>query len=334
MKEFMKRAAALLAAAMMVMAVSTSAFAEPDATARPRSSASSSQSQSTSSKSSSSEDEEESSSSSKSSSTSKDEDEDSSSKSSTSEDEEKSTSTKSTSTKAEEKPAETQPPVVTAAPAAAAPNKSYTTKGGAFLWFLLSIIVNTVISFAIAKRFYRLAKQSNHVQAEIRALRRDIEEKFADSIGGFAEPAIDISNTNDDYSSSEDGIKVNPVSAVDESGAEVEDVYKEWEAQFASRHANRPSAKAQSAPEENYADDDIDELEEKRTRKKYLPQRPASSNRQKKMTVREKLAARRAEEENDEDLDIPGISPNESSGIGAKAKQLLNGIFPMGDDDE
>ena len=341
MKEFIKRAAALLAAAMMVVSVSSSAFAAPDATARPRSSASSSQSSSSSSDKSSSSSDKDSSSSSKSSSSSDDSssssDKDSSSssssdKDSSSSDSDSATSKSGTAKKVEEKQAETQPPVVTQAPAAPTANKSYTTKGGAFLWFLLSVIVNTVISFAIAKRFYKLAKQSNRVQSELRALRHDIEEKFTDSVGGFTEPAVDITNTNDDYSSSPDGIKMAPASSTEGDGSETEDIYKQWEAQFGARHRqSRTAASAQqprrTEPEqpmdydsqEDTAEDYEQQEEPRQSTKKYQPTRTAQ---RRAAAPKRNVRSRNAEDDDESE-----------SGIGAKVKGVMGKLFPMDDDE-
>ena len=201
--------------------------------------------------------------------------------------------------------------------------KNYTTKGGAFLWFLLSVIVNTAISLAISNRFYKLTKRQNHVQSEIRALRRDIEEKFMDNVGGFAESEIDITNANDDYSMEADGIKMTPASTVtvdEEEG----DVYKQWEAQFGARYAA-------------YKEEDGEE----KSVRKYQPERES---------VRERLAARRAqrmatqevEQDIDEEIETEDFEEIEEKGgiseklsvVGNKAKELLGGIFPFDDDEE
>ena len=330
MKELIKRAAALLAAAMMVVSVSSSAFAVLDATARPRSSASSSQSSSSSSdKSSSSSDEDsessdkEGSSSDKESSSSDKESSSSSDKSSSSSDSDSTTSKSGTAKKVEEKEAETQPPVVTQAPAAPAANKSYTTKGGAFLWFLLSVIVNTIISFAVAKRFYKLAKQSNRVQAEIRALRHDIEEKFADSVNGFTEPAVDITNTNDDYSSSPDGIKMTPVSTTDGDGSETEDIYKQWEAQFGARHRqSRAAAEPQQSQPQQSEDYDNGEEDMAEDYEHQEEPRPSTKKYQPTRTVQRKTAAPRR-----------NVKKEADESIGDKMKGIIGKLFPMDDDE-
>lgn len=340
MKEFMKRAAAFFAAVVMVASLSTGALAAPDATQRPRSSANTSQSSSSSDSSSSKSTDDSSSSdndSDSSSSSSRSSSSDSSSSRSSSDDDgdsssdnsSGSTSKSGTAKKVEEQPSQTQPPTVTQAPAASAANKSYTTKGGAFLWFLLSVIVNTAISFAIAKRFYKLAKQSNRVQAEIRALRHDIEEKFADSVDGFAEPAVDITNTNDDYSFSPDGIKMTPASTTDGAAEDTEATYKEWEAQFGARHRQRREAvEAQQPKQADYAEmDDIeeestsyDEEEPRRSPKKYQPSRGIQRTSSAKKSGR-KLSSRNVDED------------EEKGNISGKVKGLVGKLFPMDDDE-
>ena len=86
-------------------------------------------------------------------------------------------------------------------------NTSHLTKGGAAFWFIFTIVLNTAVSFWIGNRFYRLAKKENHVSGEIRALRKDIEEKFVKSVGGFSETEVDITNLNESLAMNEEGIK-------------------------------------------------------------------------------------------------------------------------------
>lgn len=279
MKEMIKRAAALAAAALMVFSLSATTFAEPTSRPRPGSEAAVTETADTES---------------------------------------------SSEEAAEERGKARETAKTTKAPAPAqtteVAGKSYTTKGGAFLWFLLSVIVNTAISFAIANRFYKLTKRQNHVQSELRALRRDLEEKFIDSVGGFAESNVDITNTNDDYSMDADGIKMTPASTVSVDEEEG-DVYKQWEAQFGARYAARN-----------------EEAEEEKSTRVYQPTRESAQG----MSVRERLLARRAQQEQAEEaLETEEEYIEEESGIvqklgnvGNKAKQLLGGIFPFDEDDE
>lgn len=295
MKEFLKKAAAIASVALIVASVSVTSFAEP--TTRPRPGTAASETVSSS---------------------------DSSSNSSKSKSEENEDSSNE-DTKATQKP--TAMPVVTEAPAASAANKSYTTKGGAFLWFLLSVIVNTVISFAIANRFYKLTRRSNQVQSELRALRRDLEDKFSDSVGGFVESNVDITNTNDDYSMGEDGIKMTPSSTVNVED-EPEDIYKQWEEQFGARYAARKQQNEEAVEEV------IEEREERPVRK-YQPVRKSAQG----MSVSERIAARKAqrdaepEEIDDESYEEESFAAK-LSGMGGKAKKILGGIFPFDDEEE
>ncbi len=287
MKEFMKRAAAIAAAALMVFSISATSFAEPTSRPRPGSAAAT-----------------------------------------------ETVDNSNNESRAEsgnnERASATKIPVVTEAPSAPVNNKSYTTKGGSFLWFLLSVIVNAAISFAAANRVYKLTRKSNHVQSELRALRRDLEEKFAGSVGGFVESDVDITNVNDDYSMGEDGIKMTPASTVSVDDDQ-EEVYKQWEAQFGAKYASRKNeatAEDEAAPEEEY--------EEEQPVREYKPQRASAEAAH--AAIRERIAARRAKrnEASDEDEDSEGRSAisERLSGIGNKAKKLLGGIFPFDEEDE
>ena len=111
-----------------------------------------------------------------------------------------SSNSKSSGTEAEKTPAVnvTPPPAVETASPQTVSNKKYTTRGGAFGWFLLSVIVNAALSFAIGNRFYKMSKKDTRIVSEIRALRRDVEEKFEASVGNIAEQDIDITNSNPD----------------------------------------------------------------------------------------------------------------------------------------
>lgn len=71
--------------------------------------------------------------------------------------------------------------------------------GVIFLLLILVIIVNTVISFVIGNRFYKMAKKDSHIQAEIRALRRDIDEKLIKNVKEVKESASTVENSNPSY---------------------------------------------------------------------------------------------------------------------------------------
>lgn len=81
------------------------------------------------------------------------------------------------------------------------------SKGWAVFWFIFTIIINAIISFWIGNRFYKLSKKDNHLSFEIRALRKDIEEKFVNNVGGFSEQEVDIKNLNESLALDDEGLK-------------------------------------------------------------------------------------------------------------------------------
>lgn len=72
--------------------------------------------------------------------------------------------------------------------------------GTVFLMFILGILINAGLSFVIGDRFYKLSKKDSHLQGEIRALRRDINEKFTGGITEIKEKAATVTNSNKNYS--------------------------------------------------------------------------------------------------------------------------------------
>lgn len=167
--------------------------------------------------------------------------------------------------------------------------------GGMILWLIISVIINTVISFWVGNRFYRLAKKDTHLTNEIRALRRDVEEKFLSSVGGFAEPEIDIANSNESYSMSEEGITM-PSRRTPEYSAASEDEFRKWESRMNS------SSRTSEPREHRISRDEFETVR----RKKYQP-------------TREEYV-----EENDR------ISGGDT--VRSKAKDLLGDIFPFKED--
>lgn len=117
-------------------------------------------------------------------------------------------------------------------------SKGSVSIGAMILWLLVSVIINAVISFWIGNRFYRLSKKDTHITAEIRALRRDVEEKFIGSVGGFTEQAMDIDNSNGDYSMNDEGITMTRRQRAEAPQAEEDDMLKKWESRQQTR---RPS---------------------------------------------------------------------------------------------
>lgn len=173
-------------------------------------------------------------------------------------------------------------------------NKKGVSIGAMILWLLISVIINAGVSFWIGNRFYRLSKKDTHLTSEIRALRRDVEEKFLLSVGGFSEQETDIANANEDYSLSDEGITIpRRKYAEDESAAEEDELLRKWEGRQANQRQQRPSSHIQ---ESKY---------EPGVRRKYQP-------------TREEIEA---EEDNDS-----------KSGIKNKAKEILGDIFPFKED--
>lgn len=175
--------------------------------------------------------------------------------------------------------------------------KGSVSVGAMILWLLISVIINAGVSFWIGNRFYRLSKKDTHLTSEVRALRRDVEEKFLQSVGGFAEQEIDISNANEDYSRGGEGISMPRRQRQEEaSGTEEDELLRKWE----SRMNAKQSRSSVSGAERRY---------EPGVRRKYQPTREA--------------------EPIDEDYDE---EEEQKSGIKSKAKGILNDIFPFKED--
>lgn len=172
--------------------------------------------------------------------------------------------------------------------------KGSVSVGTMIIWLILSILINAGISFWIGNRFYRLSKRDTHLTSEIRALRRDVEEKFLMSVGGFAEQETDISNANEDYSRDGEGITMQRRQRQDEvSPAEEDELLRKWEGRMNTRQNPRQTAETRYEPG---------------VRRKYQP------------TREEELID---EDEYEDEL---------KSGIKSKAKGILNDIFPFKED--
>ena len=230
-----------------------------------------------------------------------------------------SSNSKSSGTEAEKTPAVnvTPPPAVETASPQTVSNKKYTTRGGAFGWFLLSVIVNAALSFAIGNRFYKMSKKDTRSVSEIRALRRDVEEKFEASVGNIAEQDIDITNSNPDYSSDADGIKAH--TQTPEESETAEEIFKKWEKQLSAQRAERRAAIRESVKPKS-TEEVVNEEDEHQEHdvKAYKPRRDMSF-----------------EEEDTEDFD-EGDYEDENGGkldsIKSKAKELITDIFPFKDE--
>ena len=190
-------------------------------------------------------------------------------------------------------------------------NKKYASKGSVAFWIIFTILLNAVLSFLIGNRFYKLAKKESHVTAEIRALRRDIEEKFVNNVGGFNEMETDVTNTNDNYSA--DGSVNMPDRKSTDFATESEDVFKKWEDKMTQKRSGfKKEDVAEEEPED--IDDDYEE-EEKPSKRKFKP-------------VREKIVEDEEYDEDDDSID----DDSKFNTAKNKAKSFLNDIFPFKED--
>lgn len=123
--------------------------------------------------------------------------------------------------------------------------KKYLTKWGGFFWFLLSVIVNFVLSCWISNRFYRLAKRNTQGSAEIRALRKDIEEKFASTLVDINEPITEVVNTNESYARTEEGMEMPERKSTVEIKEDEREILGRWD-------MKRTAAKVAEAEEDTY----------------------------------------------------------------------------------
>lgn len=112
---------------------------------------------------------------------------------------------------------------------------------------ILTLIINAVISFFISNRFYKMSKRDGHLQSEIRALRRDIDDKFSSRITELNERSVSVKNNNPSYARADDAItyKEEPSDAVSE-------IAKRWNIQISDEsetavRKNNPERGADSA---------------------------------------------------------------------------------------
>lgn len=199
-------------------------------------------------------------------------------------------------------------------------NKKYLSKGWAVFWFIFTIIINAILSFWIGNRFYKLSKKDNYLSFEIRALRKDIEEKFANSVGGFAEQEVDIKNLNENLSIDIEGLKPavkQPV--LNEISAEDEERFRRWEEAQSKQKSERVRPK--STLKEEF-DEELDDVK-KINRKNYQPKRNPNEDFEE-------------EAENDRtakiDMDATREIKLKGEGVKNKAKEILGDIFPFKED--
>ena len=230
-----------------------------------------------------------------------------------------------------EEAATTEAPVVTAAPVQTTQqtnveftNDKYLTKGGAAIWFILVFVASGAFSFWIGNRFYRLAKKDNHIQAEIRALRRDIEDKFMRSVDGITEQEIDIENINDIFALKDEGIKTpQKRRTIKELSPEEEERFRQWEeAQSKGKtERTRPARPAVKSSLREELEEEIGDVKVA-AKKDYKPERENH-------TVRERATQK---EDAAESLGETRVIKPVGEGVKNKAKELLSDIFPFNED--
>ena len=190
-------------------------------------------------------------------------------------------------------------------------NNKYLTKGSAAIWFVLILLANGAFSFWVGNRFYRLSKKDNHIGAEIRALRRDIDDKFTKSVDGFSEQEISIENLNEALGINIDASPEPKKSAVKELSPEEEERFRRWEEAQTKPRAERTRSTRPSLREELEEDfDDVKTL----TRKEYKPRREDTA------------------EDNSDDLGETRVIKPMGEGVKNKAKEILGDIFPFKDE--
>lgn len=210
---------------------------------------------------------------------------------------------------------------VTSTQTAELENSKYLTKGGAAFWFIFTIILNLAVSFWVGNRFYRLSKKDSHISAEIRALRKDLDEKFSNSVGGFAEQEINIKNLNDSFAMNDDGIKpAEKTPVLREISDEEEERFRKWEeAQSRSRSERMKAARRTSERDESENDELKDKEIRRINRKNYQPRRSESD-------------LFDSGDDADDLGDTKEIKISKGDNVKSKAKELLGDIFPFKED--
>lgn len=199
-------------------------------------------------------------------------------------------------------------------------NKKYLSKGWAVFWFIFTIIINAILSFWIGNRFYKLSKKDNHLSFEIRALRKDIEEKFVSSVGGFAEQEVDIKNLNENLATDSEGLKPTAKQPVlNEISSEEEERFRRWEEAQSKPRSERVRPKSTLKEEFDEELEDVKKIK----RKNYQPKRNPNEDFEE-------------DEENDKsdkvDMDATREIKLKGEGVKNKAKEILGDIFPFKED--
>lgn len=132
-------------------------------------------------------------------------------------------------------------------------SSKYLSKWGGFFWFLASVGVNFLVACWVGNRFYRLARRSAQSSAEIRALRKDIEEKFASTLKDINEPITEVVNTNESYARNEEGIEMPENRPSIEINDEEREILGRWDTRRAAmneiRAEERESSRRTYAPD-------------------------------------------------------------------------------------
>ncbi len=128
-------------------------------------------------------------------------------------------------------------------------SSKYLSKWGGFFWFLASVGVNFLVACWVGNRFYRLARRSAQSSAEIRALRKDIEEKFASTLKDINEPITEVVNTNESYARNDEGIEM----PENRPSVEINDEEREILGRWDTRRAAMNEIRAEEASRRTYA---------------------------------------------------------------------------------
>lgn len=188
--------------------------------------------------------------------------------------------------------------------ATGATNK-YLSKWGGFFWFVASVIVNFFVACWVGNRFYRLARRSAQSSAEIRALRKDIEEKFASTLKDINEPVTEVVNSNESYARSDEGIEMPENRPTVEINDEEREILGRWDTRRAAMNELRA------------------ERERESSRRTYAPTRAMSG-------IEFEESREDATEENVSSVRSKLSSITKAgSKAGNKAKDFLSNIFPF-----
>ena len=199
-------------------------------------------------------------------------------------------------------------------------NKKYLSKGWAVFWFIFTIIINAIISFWIGNRFYKLSKKDNHLSFEIRALRKDIEEKFVNSVGGFAEQEVDIKNLNENLATDSEGLKPTAKQPVlNEISSEEEERFRRWEEAQSKPKSERVRPKSTLKEEFDEELEDVKKIK----RKNYQPKRNPNED------FEEDAESDKSDKA---DMDATREIKLKGEGVKNKAKEILGDIFPFKED--